>query len=327
MSEAKGDRPSAVPKAQSLLLGREPLVEWLCAQADISRWGLTRERFAEALGHSAVKHFAGITPSVEDLEGYLRGLHVQDLALACACTGGQASAWEHFVAQYRPGLRAAAAAIIGRRGSSTEARDLADSMFAELYGVGRGAGSHASLFRYYHGRSKLSTWLRTVLAQRHINQIREHRRFEPLAEGEDGESTAREARTSPPEFFDPDRTRYLALLRRAFNVALGRLETLDRQRLALYYVEERTLAEIGRTLGEHESSVSRNLDRIRKELRRAAEEFLRRGEGPVDGKSARSGLSEAQIALCFEYALEDAPLDLGKALGIQPRRPAERPKP
>src|SRR6266849_109299 len=74
MSEAKRDRPSAVPKAQNLLLGREPLVEWLCAQAGVSRWGLTRERFAEALGHSAAKHFAGMMPSAEDLEGYLRGL-------------------------------------------------------------------------------------------------------------------------------------------------------------------------------------------------------------------------------------------------------------
>jgi RNA polymerase sigma factor (sigma-70 family) len=327
MSGAKRDRHAAGHKDQALLTGSEAFVEWLCAQAGVSRWRLTRERFAEALAHSAGKHFAGMTPSVEDLEGYLRRLHVQDLALACACTEGHATAWEHFVAQYRSGLRAAAAAIVGRQGSSAEARDLADSLISELYGVGRGAGSHASLFRYYHGRSKLSTWLHTVLAQRHVDQIRERRRFEPLAEGEDAENTAREARTSPPQFFDPNRTHYLALLRRAFDDALRRLGPPDRQRLSLYYVEERTLAEIGRTLGEHESSVSRNLDRIRRELRRAVEQFLGCDEGPVDGKPARSGLSEAQIALCFEYALEEAPLDLDKALGIQPRRPAERPKP
>jgi RNA polymerase sigma-70 factor (ECF subfamily) len=327
MNERPKDGRATGQEARRLLAGHEGLVEWLCAQAAISNWGLARGCFAEAMERSAAKHFAGETASAGDLEGYLRGLHLQDLALACACAAGHAAAWEHFVAEYRAGLRAAAAAIFGKRGSSAEARELADSLFAELYGVDRRAGSRESLLRYYHGRSKLSTWLRSVLAQRHVDYIREHRRFEPLADGEDGGGTPREMGSSRPQFFDPDRARYLVLLRRAFDAALGRLQPLDHRRLWLYYVESRTLADIGRSLGEHESSVSRNLERIRKELRRAVEEFLRCDEGPVDGQAARRGLSEAQITLCFEYALEDAPLDLGKALGVQPLRPAERPKP
>ena len=63
-----------------------------------------------------------------------------------------------------------------------------------------------------------------------------------------------------------------------------------------------TLAEIGRKIGEHESSVSRNLERIRRELRAAVEDHLQ-------GKQA---LSEAETALCLEYAAEDSPIDFRK---------------
>jgi DNA-directed RNA polymerase specialized sigma24 family protein len=48
--------------------------------------------------------------------------------------------------------------------------------------VGRGAsesGEPRSLLRYYHGRSTLATWVRAVLAQRHVDQIREARRVMP----------------------------------------------------------------------------------------------------------------------------------------------------
>jgi RNA polymerase sigma factor (sigma-70 family) len=315
MNEPKKAGHTANREIAALLAGRDALVEWLCARAGVSRWGVPRERFAEALARSAAKHFAGKIPSAEQMEDYFHGLHLEELALACACAEGREAAWEHFVSGYRSGLRAAAAAIVGRTAHSAEACELADTLFAELYGLDRRGRGRDSLFCYYHGRSKLSTWLRAVLAQRHVDAIRSGRRFEPLEEGESGKHASGTTDASPPPLLDPDRPRYLALLQQAFAIALGRLEVRDRQRLSLYYIEGQTLAQIGNRLGEHESSVSRNLDRIRKELRGEVEGLLRRGEGPVDGSPARPGLSDAQIALCFEYALQDGSLDLGKALG------------
>ena len=82
----------------------------------------------------------------------------------------------------------------------------------------------------------------------------------------------------------------------------------------MYYAAEQTLAEIGRKLGEHESSVSRNLDRTRREVRQQVEQALRKGSSSLDGRTPVGGLSDAQIALCFEYASEDAPIDLDKLL-------------
>jgi hypothetical protein len=113
---------------------------------------------------------------------------------------------------------------------------------------------------------------------------------------------------------DPHRERYVALFTRALQLALARLEPREKDRLRLYYTEEKTLAEIGRHLGEHESSVSRHLDRVRRDLRQHVEEILRRGFVAANGSAAQPGLNDAEIALCFEYCAEETPIDLEKLL-------------
>src|SRR5262249_5843129 len=186
---------------------------------------------------------------------------------------------------------------------------LADSLFADLYGLADGKPGHGSLFRYFHGRSSLKTWLRAVLAQRHIDRIRATRRFTDF---EDDDAASAVERSAPAAILplDPHRERYLRLLRRALHSALAAIDPRDTQRLHLYYREDKTLAEIGRILGEHESSVSRNLDRVRRSLRASVESFLRAGIPVSNGSPAEAGLSDAQIAVCFEYASEDSGINL-----------------
>ena len=124
-----------------------------------------------------------------------------------------------------------------------------------------------SLFRYFHGRSSLKTWLRAVLAQRHIDAIRAARRFTELDDDTtdrgDSKNLAARARFAPNINLRPIRTASdtLPCSRARCKPALGLLDPRDKERLRLYYADELTLAEIGRLLGEHESSVSRNLDR------------------------------------------------------------------
>jgi RNA polymerase sigma-70 factor len=292
------------------------LLEWLFAQSGCHRWEITRQKFAVVLGSSAKKLFAaGPTPvTQQSLEEYFKGLHLQDLALAVACADGNESAWEQFVSVYRPYLRSAAAAILRTGSGSAEASELADSLFAELYGMGSGKGAERSLFRYFHGRSSLKTWLRAVLSQRHIDSLRANRKFEEFSPHDGAEGPHPDARVSVSRPLDPHRERYLALFTRALQASLEQLEPAERQRLRLYYAEQRTLAEIGRALGEHESSVSRHLDSTRKALRDRVTEKLSSGFGPVDGTPAQPGMGEAEIALCFEYAAEDVPIDLAKLL-------------
>src|SRR5213594_4575942 len=254
-----------------------PLLDWLYAQSQAGRWKISRQRFAAVLERSAKKALSPGTVTPQKLQEYLNALHLEDLALATACADGSEIAWEHFFATYRAYLRAASAAILRCSAGSAEACDLADSLFSELYGLADGKGSERSLFRYFHGRSTLKTWLRAVLAQRHIDTIRGGRRFEDL--GEDDAQDSRQLAPSGPQLHpgDPHRERYVALFGRALSEALAQLEPQERERLRLYYGEEKTLAEIGRLLGEHESSVSRHLDRVRRDLRGAVETILRRG--------------------------------------------------
>lgn len=313
-----------------IVAGHPALLERLFQQARGTAWALALEDFAGALERSAQKRFGSTCPAAADLEEYLSALHLEDLALACACAQGQAAAWDYFVVGFREYLRSAAAAILRCPAGSPEARDLADSLFAELYGLPSANQSRRSLFRYFHGRSSLKTWLRAVLAQRHIDAIRASRRFTELDDATPSvghaESAPNSQHSSP---VDPHRERYATLFCQSLQIALHSLPSDDRNRLLLYYAEEKTLAEIGRLLGEHESTVSRQLDRTRRELRRDVEAALRKSGSTTDGLSSNVGLSDAEIALCFEYATEigaASPLDFDR---LSPDRadqklPAER---
>jgi RNA polymerase sigma factor (sigma-70 family) len=327
--ERSGDEPEAGGDRLAKLLGEcRATVEQWCAQAGAERWGISRERFTAELKRCAAAKFRGAAPSAVELQGYLGTLHLEDLVLACACADGVAEAWEYFFAVYRGYLRGCAGAMLKRSATSPEAEELADSLYAELYGLS--AEKRGSLLRYFHGRSSLKTWLRAVLAQRHVDAIRAGRKFEELDEADGADGAARRVARATEiagglgsaGAGDPYRARYLQLFTGALEMALKNVDAQDAVRLRMYYPEEKKLAEIGRLLGEHESSVSRHLEKVRRELRAAVEGLLRGGvggddagvgtaAGAVNGEASR-GLSDAEIALCFEYAAEDAPIDLDK---------------
>jgi RNA polymerase sigma factor (sigma-70 family) len=208
------------------------------------------------------------------------------------CEAGDERAWERFVREYRPLLYRAADAL-DRSGG---AREVADSLYAELYGIRDAAGSRQSLFRYYQGRSSLATWLRAVLVQRYVDRVRAQRRSEPLPEEHD-------AAAPPPP--DPDRDRYVALVRAALARAVSRLDPRDRLRLASYYVQDLTLAQIGRLLKESEASSSRHLARTRRDIRADVERHLRE----------ESRLTDDQLAACLASVVEDpGPLDMKQVI-------------
>jgi RNA polymerase sigma-70 factor (ECF subfamily) len=257
-------------------------------------WNITREQFQAVLERSAAHRFRGSSPDAKTIRHYLQSLHVADLAIACACSEGSEAAWDTFVAKYRPELYRAARAIAGE----SNARELADSLYAELYGLHGSDGKRKSLFTYFHGRSKLGTWLRAVLAQRHVDERRRTRRTDSLDELIDNNEQAQPVAKGTA--VDPERKKYLAMMQAVLSNVVDGLEVHERLRLAYYYVENLTLAEIGRLLGEHEATVSRKLDRARREIRRRVDECLRE----------EKKLSEAQLRLCYEYARGEWPFDL-----------------
>jgi RNA polymerase sigma-70 factor len=304
------ERPSK-PRSDpvAVLQELELHLDSLYTASPASAWRLPRSQFVAAIKRSVAKRFAETPVTRQSLEQYLQFLHLDDLVLAAACMEGSEPAWDHFVKTYRGYLRAVACSITKNSRSGTDAQELADSLFAELFGLVDGKRGEASLFRYFHGRSSLKTWLRAILAQRHINRIRQSRRWESL-EQEDGEvekPLPGQTVSAPP--LDPHRNRYLRRFLLALTDSLAAMQPDDRKRLELYYARGKTLAEIGCLLGEHESSVSRHLDRARRELRTKVEECLLTGRHTTDPPRALPPMSPAEVTLCFQYASEDSPVD------------------
>jgi RNA polymerase sigma factor (sigma-70 family) len=314
MSQDSENDGQGMSSETRLRVCQQALIDRLFQESGAASWGLSPERFAAALERSAAKSFAAARVDQQKLEPYLGALHLKDLALSTACAEGLAEAWEHFVATYRGYLRASAGAILRCSISSPVACELADSLFADLYGLKEGKLGERSLFRYFHGRSSLKTWLRAVLAQRHVDSVRLSRRFTPWDEDSDEPVGRHRPGDGLPNQtpVDPHRERLVVLFTHALELALASLPPGDKQRLRLYYAEELTLAEIGRRLGEHESSASRNLERTRRELRQEVERSLGTNRVSANGDSLEPALSEAEIALCFAYGAESAPIDFDK---------------
>jgi RNA polymerase sigma-70 factor (ECF subfamily) len=225
-------------------------------------WGLTRDEFDGILLDAGRARNFGLAEASDAARAtrqqqaaFFRGLCVNDLALARACARGHERAWEHFLAIYRQPLTRAAIAITG---SETLGRDLADQLYAELYGLNERDGERRCPLASYRGRGSLMSWLRTTLAQRHVDHYRRTRREEPLEEFD--------APALDPPALTP--VRELSLLERAIEQAVSGSEAEERYLLAAYYLDEKTLLEIARVLGVHEATVSRKLHRAEKEIRK-----------------------------------------------------------
>jgi RNA polymerase sigma-70 factor (ECF subfamily) len=262
--------------------------------------GLSREQFAAVLTEVAAKYLpADATPrDAADLFGSLR---VEELALARACADGQERAWEIFMARYREKLYDIAGYIAKE---SSAARELADSLYADLYGTTTRDGKRISKLASYTGRGSLEGWLRTVMAQEFVNRFRRQRRLVSLdEESEDGAQFAVND-SEPVVAVDPR-------VEAATGEVLSRLPAEDRFILASYYLDGRTLAEIGRTLAVHESTISRKLDKLAKSLRKQIFSLLE-----------RKGMSRRQAEESLEVDVRDLRLNIRDQVAQETAPPA-----
>ena len=225
---------------------------------------------------------------------FCRTLRLQDLALARACAAGSEPAWNAFLTRYRDSLDRSALAI-AREASA--ARELADSVYAELYGLEAPGGQRASKLVHYDGRGSLEGWLRSVLAHEFTDWVRRGRRLLSLEEQVEGgrEFRAPEADSSLPT--DPR-------LEAATDEALAAISVEERLLFASYYLDGQTLAQIAVLLGVHESTVSRRLERATRAVTRNIVKGLR-----------RRGLSRDQAREALEVDVRDLAVDVRHHLG------------
>jgi RNA polymerase sigma-70 factor (ECF subfamily) len=207
-------------------------------------------------------------------------LCIEDLVLARACARGNEVAWECFLRQYRQKLYDTAAAIAKQE---SVARDLADALYAELFGVRQAAdGRRISKLASYTGRGSLAGWLRTVLAQDYVNRYRRERHLVSFDQkSEAGEQF--EARAAASAAVD-------SRLEHAVDEALLALPPEQRLLLASWYLDGRTLAQIARMLGVHESTISRRIEKTTVSLRKRIVRGLRER-----GMSARAAEEAMEV--------------------------------
>jgi RNA polymerase sigma-70 factor (ECF subfamily) len=270
---------------------------------DTSHWGLTRDEFEQILLDAGRAHNFGLVEASDAIpatpkqqSAFFRSLCVADLALARACARGNERAWEHFIAVNRQPLTRAAIAITG---SETLGRELADQLYAELYGLNERDGQRRCPLLSYRGRGSLMGWLRTTLAQRHVDHYRRMRREEPLRRPNDVD----EFDAPAPEPLPQTPARELSRLERAIEKAVSSRDAEERYLLAAYYLDGQTLLEIARVLGVHEATVSRRLHRTADQIRKQILKNLQ-----------RHGMSRRQAEEAMGVDARDLELNLKKLL-------------
>ena len=250
--------------------------------------GLSREQFEAILNEVAAKYLPRGASAGQTAELYA-SLRVEELALARACAAGQERAWEVFMARYREKLYDIAAYIAKE---SSAARELADSLYADLYGTTTRDGQRVSKLASYTGRGSLEGWLRTVMAQEFVNRYRRQRRLVSLEE--ESEDGAQFAATDPEPAVAVD-----PRVEAATDEVLSALAAEDRFILASYYLDGRTLAEIARMLAVHESTISRKLDKLAKAVRKQIVSALE-----------RKGMSRRQAEEALEVDVRDLQVNI-----------------
>ncbi len=262
------------------------------AKSGCEQFGLARESFAAILYEVATKYLPAGAGQAE-VHTFILTLRLEELALARACAAGHNSAWEIFLTRYREKLYHSALSI-AREDSA--ARDLADTLYAELYGTTMRNGERVSKLASFTGRGSLEGWLRTVLAQEFVNRYRRTKRLVSLdEENEEGERMAA-PQAEPLQSVD-------SRLETATDAVLASLASEDRLVLAAYYLDGRTLAEIGRMLGVHESTISRKVDKLARSLRKK-----------ILAAMVQQGMARREAEEAMDVDVRDLQLDIRRSL-------------
>ena len=264
----------------------------LHAKSGCEKFGLTRESLAEILHEIGAKYSHTFT-SESEVRAFFLGLRMDELALARGCAAGSNAAWEIFLTRYREKLYLSALRI-AREGSA--ARELADTLYADLYGTSVRDGQRVCKLASYTGRGSLEGWLRTVVSQEYVNRYRRTKRLVSLEE--ESEEGAQFQAQDPEPVVPSDKR-----LAESTDEVLGRLDSEDRMVLSAYYLDGRTLAEIAGMVGVHESTISRRLDRLAKSLRKQIVAAL-----------GKRGMSRRQAEEALEVDVRDLQVDIRRSL-------------
>jgi RNA polymerase sigma-70 factor (ECF subfamily) len=225
-------------------------------------WEKFSQRLEACLGEHGSPSAGGASNVIEPLERCADALadNLRALVLAQALELQLPSAAETFEQQWMPLVRATARRVTGPSGA-----ELVENFVAELILPRKDAPPRIARYR---GRTPFAAWLRVVVTNHCLSQLRRRRHSAPLVELAD---------ETPPASHDhrPCRELLLPLVRRALS-ALG---SEDRLLLKLLVLDEVPQQEVARLLGVHSGNVTRRRQRAAETVWRAlAAEVHRAGK-------------------------------------------------
>jgi len=273
---------ASVPASGPLDAQVSAAIREFCAQryagCEAGKLGVDQTGLAEMLGDVVGRSACGAA----EVPGFLASLRLEELVLARACAAGHDHAWEVFLTRYRATLYDAAYKIAK---DESMGRELADSLYAELWGVNAKGEQRTSKLLYYQGRGSLQGWLRTVLAQEYVNRYRSGKREISLDGAlEDG----RQFEAPDPEVAVVD-----PRVEEATNAELGALDVEERFLLVSYYLDRHTLAEIAKLMRVHESTISRKLERVTSGLRKRIQKRMM--QSGMSARQAEEAMQELDV--------------------------------
>jgi RNA polymerase sigma-70 factor (ECF subfamily) len=297
-------------------------------------YGVTREDFRAAVRAGVDKYLINATqavslaPSADEVRAFIADLQAADLYLALACANGNEHAWWEFDQTHRRYIERIARHLAS---AETDAEEVIDSVYVELYGTRVVDGVRQSKFTTYTGRGTLRGWLRTIVWHAVIDIHRARRdeislddwteaggeahkrpgwRGAKAAAARGGEETMIEGVT---------RERYRAAVVAALDAAFASLDDHEKLLLLFYHVENLKLREIARLVETPASPLRRWFQRQSKRRvsipeSRVHESTVMRWLEKVYGKvltrfrdelEKKNRLQPEEIALCVEMASAD----------------------
>ena|SRR5438034_798751 len=290
-------------------------------------FGVRRECFIASLKKTIEKYLmpASSQPlTSEDIGEFVSTIQADDLFMALACANGNERAWWEFDQQHRAYMERVARHLAK---AETDAQEVIDAVYVELYGTRVVDGERLSKFSTYSGRGSLRGWLRTVIWHSLVDLHRAGHDEVSLDELTEtvGEGAAHAAFAEAPaggedEMIDHiTRERYKKVTISAIGTAFSSLEPHEKLLLLYYHAEGMKLREIAR-LVENESSPLRGWFQ-RKSATREKEPSSRIHESTImrwlercyarvldifkNVLVLKHGLKPEEIEICMDLALQD----------------------
>ncbi len=278
-------------------------VDELYTRSDASSLGISVDDWCGILG-AVVDRYIESTGTADTVRDFLSKIRVDELALVRACSAGSELAWERFLTKYREQLYEMGAAIAK---DDVRGHELADSLYAELYGVNARGECRRSKFESYTGIGSLGGWLRTVLAQSFIDRYRYEQRFVDWDEEQGGQVLANNSSGETYVAVDPR-------LERATDDVVNQLSDEDRYILVCHFLDGPPLSDLASTLNVHVSTISRRIEKITRSLRK---EIVKRLQA--------QGMSRAQAEEALSVDVRDLRVNLRQQLEKFSQQKASEP--